>query len=101
MALMDRIDGTDPDPNRRIAAHRWGAALWGIARGWWTKTQVENRFAMTVQDKVQFDQLIAHYQGLSAADKDKFFSDMESLNILLHHNDINRSQYLSLLGMTE
>lgn len=107
MSLIARIDRTDPDPARHIPAHAWSAALWFFAKGEFDKTQIMNGFNMTTiasegasADETQLDQLIAHYQGLTAQGKEEFHSTLESAGNLLELGYINTSTYMNLLGLS-
>ncbi len=100
MALIDRLFHDDPDTSRHIANHRWSAALWFFARGELTRANVVNAFGLTVDDQVQLDELIAHYQGLTATEQAKFHNDVEAAGVLAENGDLTKAKYRQFLGMT-
>jgi hypothetical protein len=103
MALIDRLardavaaaSGLAP-----IATHAFSAALWQFAKGEFTQQNVIDAFALTADDQVQLDQLIAFYQALPAAQKTEFHQRLETAGVLLEEGFITRAKYKSLLGMT-
>ena len=100
MALIDRIDHTDPDSSRHINKHAWSGAMWFFAEGDFTRAQIVTAYNMTVEDEVQLDQLIIHFQGLTPGKKAKFHNDLEAAGNLLEDGKITSAQYLNLLGLS-
>lgn len=98
MALTDRLG-----PNQgveHIAVHTWSAAMGAFAMGELTRTQIVEYFAISVEDQVQLDQLIAFYQGLTTAEKAKFHGRLEIAGNLFEVGAIGLAKYKSILGMT-
>ncbi len=102
MALLDRLfrDNADPDFKDYISNHAFSGAMWFFAKGDITRVQVIAAFDLSATDEVQMDQLITHYQSLSAEDKRAFHSDLESGGVLAEQGLISRTQYKALLGLT-
>jgi hypothetical protein len=99
MALIDRLDRTVDDPNG-ISHHTWGAIVRLFGEGEVTRAQVVSKLAMSVEDEVQLDKLIAHYTGLDAAGKAQFLRTSPDWGLLWEDGLITRTEYLSKLGMT-
>lgn len=100
MPLIDRIFRDDPDPAREINTHAWSAAMWFLAKGSITQQNVIDAFTLDATDQIQFQQLITHYNGLTATEKSEFHSSLESAGILAQSKMITKTQYKSLLGLT-
>lgn len=100
MALIDRIFHTDSDENRHISNHAWASALWFFSKGQVNRTQIVNAFNLTVDDQIQLDQLIAHFQGLTVEEKSEFHSNLESAGTLAEEGLISQTLYRSFLGLT-
>lgn len=104
MSLIDRLDHTDPDNSRHIAIHTWSSALHLLAHGMLARQVLVDRFALTVDDQIQLDQLIAHYEALPGdeqnGDKPMFRANLESCLNLLEGNLMDRSEFAAMLGLS-
>jgi len=103
MALIDRLARNAPFPLEgvdHIPAHQFSAACWFLTKGDLTQAQVITGFELSVEDQVQFQQLIAFWNTLNATEKGQFHSRLESALVLLAEDRITRAKFKTLLGMT-
>ncbi len=101
MALIDRLAFDNPGPGgaENIASHTFAAGAWFIHQGLKTVAEIKTMFNMSTEDEVQMDLLVAHYQGLSASDKELFPELLERTLIFLSNGLITKSEAKSLMGM--
>ena len=99
--LIDRLARDDPQPpNGHIASHSWSAALYLLGLGEVTRAQVVNTFALSADDQIQLDAIIAFYGTLTTAQKAQWHNRVEASGILLEKEHISRAKYRSLLGFS-
>jgi hypothetical protein len=98
MAFIDRLDRANPD--KSISFHELTAGMRKVQVGDWTVAEFKTRFNLDASDDAQVDQLVAHFQALSAEDKKTFGFDVEANGVLWERERQTKAEFIAALGMT-
>lgn len=99
MSLLDRIAHNPPyDVVGGISAASFGAALFEMHRGTYSKVQVMSAFGLIggTDDETEFDFIIGLYQA--HADKERFISDLVKILFLVSDRKFNYTNKATLLA---
>lgn len=100
MALVDRISRLSTDETVFRSNHLMAAGVWMWQRGDITRNQFTTALQLDASDDPQIDQVLTHYQGLNAGDKDRFFGDWSAWTIALEDDKVTEAQFLNRFDMT-
>jgi hypothetical protein len=100
MALLDRIF-RDGDTAFFRANHFMAAGMYVVARGEFTLQQFKNAMNLEASDDAQLNELVAHYQALSATEQERFFPDWTAWTILAEHGAVTRAMFATRFDLTE